>query len=786
MWVNGQSDPYCWATINGVEVARTRTLSDSLNPEWNEEFTIELTGEHQELFLEVFDDDPGKGDDLLGRAIITLGALKSGETRKTTVPLIAKYDLKKNSTITYETTFHGCDTWDINTGSFPLRHQNRVTLYQGAHVDDSDCPPPIFQASADAEPYSPEACWEEIYRKILFAKRFVFITGWSVDTNISLLRRRPIFRGDESSWAPLEYKSIEIEVEHKVPTVLKKAKEAKEKWEEKKKERKERKEKVKKVLEMLRGKDGMLTTGELLKRKAQEGVCVVLQLWNEATSVSMNGRAITNGLMGTHDEETFNYFQGSGVHCRLSYRDADDWGGSYIWTHHQKSVILDDEVAGNPDKRRIIAFVGGLDLTDGRWDTPEKSLFRSLATEHAGDFHQVWPGIVSSCGPRQPWQDIHSKLEGPVARDVLQNFAERLKKQHPDLEPLLVDPENTDSQTFLSASEDVYNDAKSWDVQLLRSIDSTSCIRPGVEKSIQEAYINAIRRAQRFIYIENQYFMGSSKYWSEPIEGSSNRVPIELALKIEAMIRLGKRFTVFLVIPMYPEGVPGDGAVQEMLYWQSRTVEMIYKRIAAVLHEMSSTAKLQDYFCVFCLGARETKKGSEGAHSSKDIPDDVKELDFIGNQSLLADTRRFQVYVHSKLMIVDDEYVILGSANINERSMAGDRDTEIAIGAYQPHQPTPYGAVHNFRMSLWAEHLGYSDASLLHPEQSVAAILAHAEKNWRIYSGEKVRNLRGHLMLYPYQIAPNGTLTAQPEKFPDAGGLILGQTGWKIPDKLTM
>lgn len=43
------------------------------------------------------------------------------------------------------------------------------------------------------------------------------------------------------------------------------------------------------------------------------------------------------------------------------------------------------------------------------------------------------------------------------------------------------------------------------------------------------------------------------------------------------------------------------------------------------------------------------------------------------------------IYVHSKGMIVDDEYVILGSANINQRSLEGTRDTEIAMGAYQPH-----------------------------------------------------------------------------------------------------
>lgn len=37
------------------------------------------------------------------------------------------------------------------------------------------------------------------------------------------------------------------------------------------------------------------------------------------------------------------------------------------------------------------------------------------------------------------------------------------------------------------------------------------------------------------------------------------------------------------------------------------------------------------------------------------------------------------VYVHSKLMIVDDKVVICGSANINDRSLLGKRDSEIAV-----------------------------------------------------------------------------------------------------------
>jgi len=37
------------------------------------------------------------------------------------------------------------------------------------------------------------------------------------------------------------------------------------------------------------------------------------------------------------------------------------------------------------------------------------------------------------------------------------------------------------------------------------------------------------------------------------------------------------------------------------------------------------------------------------------------------------------IYIHSKAMIVDDSYFIVGSANINDRSMLGARDHEIAV-----------------------------------------------------------------------------------------------------------
>lgn len=66
----------------------------------------------------------------------------------------------------------------------------------------------------------------------------------------------------------------------------------------------------------------MLTIGELLKLKAREGVTVILHVWNEMCSVSMNGRELTKGMMETHDEETFLYFKDSGVDCRFVPRSA--------------------------------------------------------------------------------------------------------------------------------------------------------------------------------------------------------------------------------------------------------------------------------------------------------------------------------------------------------------------------------------------------------------------------------------------------------------------------------
>ena len=129
--------------------------------------------------------------------------------------------------------------------------------------------------------------------------------------------------------------------------------------------------------------------------------------------------------------------------------------------------------------------------------------------------------------------------------------------------------------------------------------------------------------------------------------------------------------------------------------------------------------------------------------------------------------------------VVDDEYIIIGFANINQRSMDGVQDTEIAMGAYQTfHLSTRQPArvqIHGFRMALWYEHLGMLDNSFLHLEsvECVQRVNQIARKYCDLYSSETLdHDLPGHLLSYPIHITEKGEVKELPgiEFFPDTKG----------------
>ena len=60
------------------------------------------------------------------------------------------------------------------------------------------------------------------------------------------------------------------------------------------------------------------------------------------------------------------------------------------------------------------------------------------------------------------------------------------------------------------------------------------------------------------------------------LTGANHLVPMELALKIASKISANERFSVYIVIPMWPEGVPTSSAVQEILFWQVRLISSLF------------------------------------------------------------------------------------------------------------------------------------------------------------------------------------------------------------------
>ena len=172
---------------------------------------------------------------------------------------------------------------------------------------------------------------------------------------------------------------------------------------------------------------------------------------------------------------------------------------SAAYTHHQKTIIVDAPGASGGPKR-LVAYVGGLDLTDGRYDTPDFPLFSTLLREHRDDFHNGnAPTVTVDQGPREPWHDIHSRVEGTIAHDIYLNFFERWSKQghkYGDLYPINI------SEIDYLAPAPIEDQARSWNVQLFRSITSDSAVfdpsklnhmnsKKGriVDASIAQAYI---------------------------------------------------------------------------------------------------------------------------------------------------------------------------------------------------------------------------------------------------------------------------------------------------------
>ncbi|MXP13895.1 phospholipase [Altererythrobacter confluentis] len=91
-------------------------------------------------------------------------------------------------------------------------------------------------------------------------------------------------------------------------------------------------------------------------------------------------------------------------------------------------------------------------------------------------------------------------------------------------------------------------------------------------------------------------------------------------------------------------------------------------------------------------------------------------------------TGQTPIYVHAKIMIVDDKILRIGSANMNNRSMGLDSECDVFIDCHRPLNAHAGDAVARLRYSLLAEHCGLEEEEvpqLIARHGGMAAMIEH-------------------------------------------------------------
>jgi phosphatidylserine/phosphatidylglycerophosphate/cardiolipin synthase-like enzyme len=299
--------------------------------------------------------------------------------------------------------------------------------------------------------------------------------------------------------------------------------------------------------------------------------------------------------------------------------------------HHEKAIVIDDRVA----------FVGGIDLT-----------------AEGGDRHDTNDHPArASVG----WHDACARIEGPAVTDVAEHFRMRWQEVTHETLPTAeaqLPVGGIELQVIRTVPEHIYEAVPNGDFRIL------------------ESYIRALRAAERFIYLENQFL------WS-------------------------------------PE-------------------------IATILTDKLSNPPSPDFRLVVLLPA----KPNNGSDDTRGVLGELIEADQDNGRLVActlyarAGTIHDHVYVHAKIGIVDDTWLTLGSANLNEHSLFND--TEMNIVTHNQELAT------QTRQRLWAEHLELPIDQL--PDDPVEAI----DHYWKPISAEQLeRHNTGQPLTHRLARLPN-------------------------------
>lgn len=394
-------------------------------------------------------------------------------------------------------------------------------------------------------------------------------------------------------------------------------------------------------------------------------------------------------------------------------------------THHQKMVLIDYE-----DPNLATGFVMGHNMLEQYWDKDDHSCKRQEPDQgRSGPF---------------PWQDISSRLTGPILEYLNANFCQAwdaatgqsLRKAREGMEKRLTMRAGSDAGATVMA-------------QIVRT-KSKQSVSKGVVTDIGAMYLQAANNVTKYIFVENQYFR-----W----------VPLAEQIKeaVKQQIKGGRDpgyhgpIHLFVVTNSSDDGVgPGSFNTYRMLdaLGQSNSIPGVVRELgkqsrdaqqqaleAQLAAEQAAERRVEtqgvDYTSSAVQGVmtfiQESRlrqqdlqqqinvlrnqsqaaanKESDQEKLEKDDTDkvDVPTTDITGlkiHVCTLVSPDSPQggwapVYVHAKLMLVDDAFTTIGSANINSRSMEGDSELNICTDQHDVAKA--------LRLQLWNLHTGGAD-----------------------------------------------------------------------------
>jgi phospholipase D1/2 len=390
---------------------------------------------------------------------------------------------------------------------------------------------------------------------------------------------------------------------------------------------------------------------QILKRKAEQGVKIYIIVYKEVeAALTCNSQHTKRALMNMIEEGQPGYGNIK-VMRHPDHNVFENMGDmTFYWAHHEKFIVIDYHMA----------FIGGLDLCYGRWDSKQ----HPLSDVHPGGVeNEVFPGqdfnnnrimdfqsvndwksneLSKAEYGRMPWHDVAMGLIGPCVLDIAEhfvlrwNFCKRDKYKRDDrYDWLTMEGREGENEDLVAVQRPKFpvgdyihhplspistknlNKAGTVHAQLVRSsADWSSGIL--VEHSIQNAYCEVIRNAQHFVYIENQFFSKSRIFQQQTALSNTiivtatgdQQAPIHNVIGgaiVDACVRAGqegRKFRVIIVIPAIP-GFAGD--LREDAAIGTRAImDYQYKSICRGEHSIKERIKAQgvnpdDHIFVFNL-----------------------------------------------------------------------------------------------------------------------------------------------------------------------------------------